>query len=697
MTISRKITLLFGLLILPISIGMGLTAVAISTRIVWDNAEKTLLIEAGLGAKLVEQRISTELAILDEFAIGMGNGVLEKIPGNEGLRQDIERLNYMDIAAVDRQGIASYALEASTADLSDRDYIQQVLTGKAVASDVIISKVVGKPVVMLAVPVIRNGAVIGAVIARKDGNALSAITNTIGFGESGYAYLINKKGVIIAHPDQKLVLEQYAPIAAAKDDASLRPYVEVFETIVKGKEGVGEYLFDGKDLISGYVPVSNMASMFVATIEKGELLAGVYRLRRILILGTIVFSILGLSAAFLVGKSTVKPLQSLMPVLESVAKGDLTKQLTIITDDEIGAMSNQFNMSIESLLRMVRTTKKSSEQLTGIADKLVNNMMDTAASMNQIVANISSMKRNAGDQSGSALAAQKTIDGIADQSQTLNGLIEDQASSVAESSTAIGEMAERIRDVTSILQGNAHSLEELLRASETGRTTVDEVSEILAKVQSDSEGLMEANEIIQSVAAQTNLLSMNAAIEAAHAGEAGRGFAVVADEIRKLAEHSSLQAKSISTVLVGIKGQIRTVSELSKKSQLHFARILELMRQVKDQETSITQAMNEQNDRSEKVLEAIGLINEITTQVKTESVQMLSSSSEISEKMGQLADMTAEMTDGMNEIEVGAERINFAVQNVNEIARETRNNVALLSDGVSLFTVEKTADEARRG
>jgi methyl-accepting chemotaxis protein len=687
MSISRKITLFVGLLIFAISIGTGITAVTIATNIVRDTAEKTLITEAELGSKLVEQSISTQLSLLQEFAHGLSGDLSKTVPHNENLRPDIERLGYMDIGFVTPDGIASYALEGTTADLGSRDYIKKALAGKPACSDVIISKVIGKPVVMFAIPVMKDGFVVGALIARENGNTLSNITNTIGFGESGYAYLVNKKGVVISHRDENLVMEQFSPIAEAKKNSDYLQLARVFESMIRGEKGIGEYRMDGHDIMTGFVPVRGMDCMLAATINKEELMSGVYLLRRLFIVGTLLFSAFGIVIALILGRSISKPLRSMIPVLETVAKGDLTKRLHADTKDELGIMTAQFNKSIDGLSSMVLTTKQSSEKLNKMSDQLFLNMTETATSMNQIVANISNVKQHAVDQAASAIETQTTIEEIKNHTENLNTLIESQSSAVSASSSAIEEMTANTKSVADILGKNKLSVEELLHASETGRETVDEVTAILAKIQSDSEGLLEASEIIQNIASQTNLLSMNAAIEAAHAGDTGKGFSVVADEIRKLAENSSVQGKSISDVLGAIKEQIKTVTELSRKSQTHFARILELMLQVRNQESVIKTAMDEQSIGSAQVLDAIQQINDITEQVKDGSTKMLDSSADVLEKMRRLSDMSTEMTNGMDEMAGGVEQINASVQSVNDIARETRDNVAHLSEEVEEFTV----------
>jgi methyl-accepting chemotaxis protein len=235
---------------------------------------------------------------------------------------------------------------------------------------------------------------------------------------------------------------------------------------------------------------------------------------------------------------------------------------------------------------------------------------------------------------------------------------------------------------------NTASVQELLEASDVGRTGLQEVSTDSNQIAQESEGRLEINAVMENIASQTNLLSMNAAIEAAHAGEAGKGFAVVADEIRKLAESSGEQSKTIGGVLKKIKDSIDKITHSTENVLNKFEAIDGAVKTVSEQTENIRNAMEEQCVGCQQILAVISQLNEITQMVKGGSDEMQEGSKEIITEGKNLEMATQEITNGMNEMATGADQINIAVNRVNEISGQNKENIDTLVREVSRFKVE---------
>jgi methyl-accepting chemotaxis protein len=393
---------------------------------------------------------------------------------------------------------------------------------------------------------------------------------------------------------------------------------------------------------------------------------------------------------FLVAGNIAKPIVKVAFTLKDISEGegDLTKTVAVNSRDELGDMARYFNATLEKIKALVITIKNQSISLFDIGNELASNMTETATAVNEITANIKSIKSRVINQSAGVTETNATMEQITVNIDKLKGHVDRQSESVSQSSSAIEEMLANINSVTQTLVNNSGNVRELLESSEVGRSGLQGVATDIQEIARESEGLLEINAVMENISSQTNLLSMNAAIEAAHAGEAGKGFAVVADEIRKLAENSGEQSKTISMVLKKIKDSIDKITKSTDSVLNKFEAIDRGVRTVSDQEENIRNAMEEQSAGSKQILEAVGQLNEVTQMVKSSSEEMLEGSRQVIAESKNLEVVTLEISNGITEMAAGAEEINVAVNRVNSISGENKENINVLVREVSKFKVE---------
>jgi methyl-accepting chemotaxis protein len=513
---------------------------------------------------------------------------------------------------------------------------------------------------------------------------------------AGVAGFYNEAGVTVAHFDQERVGDIMNE--NAKEQALLGTHIsEVFNLIKNGGDPLVLNLYSDTlktDMHLVYQPIEILDCGTTWTMMVGVpmnvVTAGVRSLTIFVIIfafGAIVISAI---VVYVFAVQIVKPILGMSLTLKDISEGegDLTKVIPVNGKDETADMAHFFNLTLEKIRNLIIVIKKQASTLFDIGNQLASNMTETAAAVNEITANIQSIKGRVINQSASVTETNATMEQITDNINRLNSHIEHQTSSVSQSSSAIEEMLANIQSVTNTLVKNSDNVEELMNASEVGKTGLQEVAQDIQEIARESEGLLEINSVMENISSQTNLLSMNAAIEAAHAGEAGKGFAVVADEIRKLAESSSEQSKTISTVLKKIKSSIDKISSSTDNVLNKFGAIDGAVKTVSDQEENIRNAMEEQGQGSKQILDAIGKLNEITQQVKGSSLEMLEGSKEVIKEGGNLEKATEEITGGMNEMAAGADQINTAVNQVNDLSGKNRENIDLLVREVSRFKVE---------
>jgi len=409
---------------------------------------------------------------------------------------------------------------------------------------------------------------------------------------------------------------------------------------------------------------------------------------------TIILAAIAIIAAaiivFSVLNGVIHPIVMVADQLKDIAEGegDLTHAIPIHSNDEVGDLAIYFNETLDKIKNLVLNVKKEGHELSDIGADLAANMNETAAAVNEINANIQSIKGRIINQSASVSETHATMEQLTVNIHKLNDHVESQSIHMSQASSAIEQMMANIGSVTNTLVNNAGNVKILREASEVGRAGLQEMAGNIQDIAHESEGLMEINSVMENIASQTNLLSMNAAIEAAHAGESGKGFAVVAAEIRKLAESSSQQSKTISSVLKKIKGSIDKIMHSTENVLGKFEAIDSSVKTVADQEESIRISMEEQTTGSKQVLEGVSEVNEITRQVKSASNQMLDGAKEVIQESSNLEKATQEITGGMNEMATGADHINIAVNHVNGISSKNREAINDLMQEVSRFKIE---------
>lgn len=305
-------------------------------------------------------------------------------------------------------------------------------------------------------------------------------------------------------------------------------------------------------------------------------------------LGLFFFIALGLR----IGKGVVTSFRTTTEMLRDMAEGegDLTKRLTVKSEDEIGEMAKCFNTFLEKVHKIVSTISSTSITLSAASEE----MSVTAAALSK---SVDQMNTKASSVANSARTTSGNLTTISRGANTVSESVNSVASGIEEMSSSIREVAQHCRkelEISTDANGKSQlACQSMERLSHSAR----EIGKVVG--------------LIKQISDQTNLLALNASIQASAAGAAGRAFAVVAGEIKELATQTAQATGQIETRV----GEMRSSSDAVVSTIQDVAKIIE---EVHNTSELIAGTVDEQSKTVADMAQRLGNTNqEVSTMVST--------------------------------------------------------------------------------
>jgi methyl-accepting chemotaxis protein len=670
MKLSLKVSLWIGVLVFVLMICTGAVSVMIASGIVQEAAEKSLQNQSRIAAQLITDGVvESELRVLYELANRAGTRTMDWEIQRDSLLPDIDNHGYLDFAIVGLDGNAHYIKDDTVSNLADRDYIKDSLAGKSVISDVLISRVIGKPVVMFAVPILVDNKVVGALIGRRDGAILGDMTKEIGFGETGYIYMINPEGTIICHPDSDLVYRQFNPIKEVAENSSLKPLADFMSGVLSGDGQVKEYTFDDKILMGAYTPVPETNWTLVGVIEREEFFLGIKQM----MINTLIFGLAAVVVAIilvllLLSIVLIRPIGKIMVIADALANMRFDVTIDSSRKDEIGDMQKALNVIRERLRRTITDINNEHLGQKNISGNLHISIRESSDGLGVIAQNMESVQGKTDVQMGSVMQTSEAVEGIISHIHSLENAVETQGQNISRSSDSIEQMVKDIAAVRIIVDQVHDTTAGMGKSSDAGRKMLNNLAEELTHIAEQSTFLEEANAALVNIAAQTNILAMNAAIEAAHAGEAGRGFAVVAGEVRNLAESSNKESASISDEVKKMRDGIDRIRKVSTDTVDTMGSMFSEITNMQTSFETVSTAVEAQSVNGTQILNALTALRETTEQVRNGSDEIQKESDTIYSTVENLKTISKEVNESVLDVQKASKRIASSLEVAQKIA-----------------------------
>ncbi|OOE64015.1 chemotaxis protein [Salinivibrio kushneri] len=464
------------------------------------------------------------------------------------------------------------------------------------------------------------------------------------FGDSGYFFMYDKKGVNVFHP-MKPSLEGKNLIDLT-DPKGNKVIQGLLETAQRG-DGYFNFMFEKpgtSELIDkiGYAVMVNNNQWMLGTgayIDDIEREVAIYRLEANKALDAQIWrlTLLGLGTVIVTGlivgwfaQRMGQPVNNMLEKLNDIAngEGDLTQRLSIHGHDEIAQLGHAFNRFVEKLQHTIQRVAQVTTQVTSTASDMAQQTSEVAEKLQvhdneteQVVTAVTEMSSAAQE------VAQNTTQ-VADAATSATQDAKDAQSQVHDSIAAVERLVERMGQ-------SSNEVDQLKEQS-------DKITSVLS--------------VIGGIAEQTNLLALNAAIEAARAGEQGRGFAVVADEVRTLASRTQTSTHEIRDMLDGlhvhVDSAVKTIAESDQECQTmaktsadigeRITSVSAAFSQVNDMTSQIASAASEQTTVTEDIHRNLISIRDIVASLLTSSEASSQVATELSALGGDLDDLVGQ-------------------------------------------------------
>ena len=252
-------------------------------------------------------------------------------------------------------------------------------------------------------------------------------------------------------------------------------------------------------------------------------------------------------------KSIVRRLNSLSAVAREVSHGDLSKDIPLLSQDEIRDLEEVFASMVKDLREMISDIKNVAGRMEDTNRALSSLSEKVLVSSEEIDESAMAIAKGSEQQT---MIVQKTSLVINNSLDQMDAAGRQSARTVSKINNALVKTAtgetkarETLRYLDKVLGQIAENTKPIYRLS----SKVDKIRMVM--------------HVMNEVAQKTELLSLNASIEATRAGEMGKGFALVANEIRSMAENSKQSSQEIGRIVDDIFQDNKAVIEVLRKSE----------------------------------------------------------------------------------------------------------------------------------
>jgi methyl-accepting chemotaxis protein len=571
----------------------------------------TLQPMARQSAKTVEANIhmlaDRMMKIAGDYRMNPENKETAAASRNEVLEEAAEVYELYTIALYDLNGKLIQGIGDAPEELNETffSYLKET-DNLTTDSSTIVQKNLG---ITMGMPVKDGEETALYVVGVYKYDALDDVIGSINLGKHGMAYMVNREGVVTAHPDETHALEQNTLEQVSGGNA------EALDGVTTGETGAAEFLVDGQNILAAFSPVRGTQWSLVIQIPKSDYNSKIYGAMLVAVLATLAVLVVSMLLVLQLARSISRPVKSVTGRMLALSEGDLHTEVEHArSKDELEVLTETLDDTVQSVNRYISDIR---QVLTQVADGnlRVKPQVDYKGDFALIRASLGTILQSMNETIAGFRSAAVRLAGMAEELKEQSGQLHhaslEQNQSTEELVCEVSNVKERIAKVSEHSGQTRTKTEEIVQCVQEANERMTSLSGAMDNISANAQEITKIAKAIEDIAFQTNILSINASVEAARAGMAGKGFAVVAEEVRQLASRSAEAAKHATEIVGSTRSIIETGVKLTAATAGSLADISNVSDQIGEFTDHLVIAVQGQEEALAIMEEKIGTISSI--------------------------------------------------------------------------------------